>query len=104
MRKRCSKCRIKKDIKEFNINRTMKDGHQCYCLKCDREHARQYYKKKKRKGERRFNPRELVGEDKYYFNLRELVHCYLTVFAKRAKAWRLTNYNRMMGSGKKRGK
>jgi len=32
----CSRCKETKDIDEFNINRTSKDGHTCYCRPCNK--------------------------------------------------------------------
>lgn len=32
--KKCSRCRVKKELDEFHKNRSRKDGRQSYCKKC----------------------------------------------------------------------
>src|SRR5574344_1421202 len=34
MKKRCKKCGLEKDIEEFNIDKSKKDGHKNICKKC----------------------------------------------------------------------
>ena len=41
--KRCSTCKIKKPIIEFNICKAAKDGLQSRCKSCIKAHGREYY-------------------------------------------------------------
>lgn len=34
MKKKCTNCKLEKDISEFGINKSVKDGHQDWCKKC----------------------------------------------------------------------
>ena len=40
----CSKCKESKELEDFNLHKTKKDGHQDYCRTCDNERKRYYYK------------------------------------------------------------
>jgi hypothetical protein len=44
----CSKCKIKKPLNEFPINRSKKDGHGYYCRICQRQVIRNHYQKNKK--------------------------------------------------------
>ena len=44
----CSKCKIPKELEDFPINRTKKDGRAHICKKCQNEYVRQHYKKNKK--------------------------------------------------------
>ncbi len=39
----CIKCKIPKELKEFNKNKRKKDGLEVYCKECVREKSKQYY-------------------------------------------------------------
>ena len=41
--KKCGKCNIEKELREFNKNKARKDGLQSYCRPCDRERALRYF-------------------------------------------------------------
>lgn len=47
--KKCFKCKKIKDIKEFNKNRTTKDGLQNWCCECKNEYNKNYRKQNKQK-------------------------------------------------------
>lgn len=85
LKKRCSKCGIVKDIREFSKCRTNKDGLQTSCKKCKKryyeknkervaEQSKQYYAKHKKRirecvKEYRENDRERIREkDKKYYD------------------------------------
>lgn len=44
-RKICSKCKLEKDLSEFPIRKSSKDGHRGYCYICKNEGQRNYRKK-----------------------------------------------------------
>jgi hypothetical protein len=46
MEKKCSICKIPKDIKEFNKNKARKDGLSTMCKICNRENSKKYYQTK----------------------------------------------------------
>lgn len=43
MTKSCSVCRSFKDIEDFPVDRSRKDGRLCRCRDCDNERSRRYY-------------------------------------------------------------
>jgi hypothetical protein len=43
MRKYCSRCKKKRDIKNFYKNKSTKDGLTHHCKDCQRVYSRQYY-------------------------------------------------------------
>ena len=43
MKKTCTKCKKEKDKKEFNKNKTRKDGLQNICKICSREKSKKFY-------------------------------------------------------------
>jgi hypothetical protein len=43
--KTCHKCRLPKDLEDFPINNTRKDGRSETCLECKREYNRLHYQK-----------------------------------------------------------
>ena len=43
MTKRCTKCKKRKKIRQFNADSSRKDGLQCWCIKC----LRSYYEENK---------------------------------------------------------
>lgn len=47
--KRCTRCRIEKEELEFSKNKTSKDGLNCWCKDCCREHMKEYRKTDKYK-------------------------------------------------------
>jgi hypothetical protein len=46
-RKRCTLCKRRKILRQFNRNHTRKDGLQSHCRGCGRKHANKYYSKNK---------------------------------------------------------
>ncbi len=47
MTKECRNCNKVKPISEFNLHRTNKDGHSCYCTQCNMELKKEDYNKYK---------------------------------------------------------
>lgn len=47
--KKCSKCKIEKELSDFNKNKVRKDGLQSYCKGCKKEYKGQWYKANKEK-------------------------------------------------------
>lgn len=41
--KKCSKCKLEKDLSEFNKNKGKADGYNSFCRVCHGEHNRTYY-------------------------------------------------------------
>jgi hypothetical protein len=48
MKKTCSKCGDEKELDDFPINRTRKDGHGSACKKCQNESTRTHYNNNKK--------------------------------------------------------
>ena len=48
-KKICSKCKIEKDLSEFNRNKARSDGYNTFCRECAKKHSKDYYKKNKEK-------------------------------------------------------
>lgn len=46
---KCSKCLLDKDICDFRICKNRKSGYQMYCIICDKEYQKNWYKKNKEK-------------------------------------------------------
>lgn len=40
----CTKCKVEKNLKDFNRKKNSKDGVQNICKECSRERSRKYYK------------------------------------------------------------
>ena len=47
MKKICRECEMKKEISEFNIHKTSKDGHNSLCKECLNIERRTKYKERK---------------------------------------------------------
>lgn len=47
--KRCTRCRLLKDLKEFGRSPSHKDGHASHCLICDRRRKKKWYKRASRR-------------------------------------------------------
>lgn len=47
--KRCTICKLEKDLSEFGNNRGKADGLQAYCGSCQKEKDRKYYQTNKKK-------------------------------------------------------
>ena len=47
--KKCNKCKLKKSLEEFSLNKNSKDGHHVICKKCHCAYVTQYYKDNPRK-------------------------------------------------------
>lgn len=45
--KRCTICKLDKEVSKFGKNRTKVDGLQNYCVSCQKEKDRKYYQKNK---------------------------------------------------------
>lgn len=61
--KKCSKCRLEKDLICFYKHRTRSDGHQTVCIVCQNKRSRQHYKdNKKYYGDKRRKFRESLRE------------------------------------------
>lgn len=43
----CPKCGQEKELDEFGLNKTTKDGRQTYCKQCQLEYNKKYYENKK---------------------------------------------------------
>lgn len=80
--KKCSKCEITKDIKEFNNN----NNNKCWCKKCQSLYAKKYYKDNKEI--------RLEKNKKYYRKNKDK-------YIKRANAWREKNPKKATESLKK---
>jgi len=75
--KECSRCKIKKHIKEFTKDKYTKDGLDCWCKKCKKEWQSS---KKGKKAMNRYN-RSLKGKKtakKYYYSVKgqKTKRCY----------------------------
>jgi hypothetical protein len=44
MKKFCPKCKIKKDIDDFSVDKRQFDKHRCYCKQCCRKYTETYHK------------------------------------------------------------
>lgn len=51
--KYCTKCNKSKDLSEFRPNSRKKDGYQHYCIECDKEYQKEWYKANSEKAKRR---------------------------------------------------
>lgn len=49
MMKNCYKCKNDLPIESYNLNRGRKDGYQTCCRECQKENAKKYYKKNRKK-------------------------------------------------------
>ena len=47
MLKRCSKCGIQKDVKEYDKDKSSKDGFQCWCKGCRKKHYEEHKEQRK---------------------------------------------------------
>jgi len=47
--KTCSKCKLEKELYEFNKDKNKKDGHCNWCKTCNKENMKSYYKSNKEK-------------------------------------------------------
>ena len=79
--KKCTKCKLDKSIKEFNKNKTRKDGLQNICRNCSREKSKKFYKENvetqriiiyKQKKDRKQESRKKVNE---YLSLNPCIDC-----------------------------
>lgn len=68
--KLCTKCNEKKDVSQFNKNRSRKDGLQSKCRDCDRGRAKKYFHQNKVKLMTNISrhKRERVIRDKVFIN------------------------------------
>lgn len=80
-KKECTKCKNKKEKKEFNKNKTRRDGLQNICKVCSREKSKSFYKNNiisqrkiiyRQKKERRNENRKLINE---YLGTHPCVDC-----------------------------
>lgn len=68
MEKVCSKCKIPKNIKEFNKNRSKNDGLNSYCKLCHRQFVKNYDKtNEKRKKYKAKKQRDYSKNPEYKF-------------------------------------
>ena len=68
----CSKCKQKKELSQFNKNKTRKDGHHTYCRKCSKDHYRRYYRRNSCEERQRLS----TSRKKRIINIRERSHQY----------------------------
>ena len=47
MQKKCSRCKIEKDIDCFSLNKAKKSGRQTTCKECQKNYSNQHYQKNK---------------------------------------------------------
>ena len=47
--KKCSKCKVKKELNEFSIRKINKDGYNIWCKKCCKIYYNKYTKNNKKK-------------------------------------------------------
>jgi hypothetical protein len=66
--KKCSKCKIEKDLTEFSKDRTRKDGLRCQCKSCVKEYYKEYNKENKEYEKERWK--------KYYKENKEKIKKY----------------------------
>jgi hypothetical protein len=83
-KKICSKCKIEKDVCEFNKRKTSKDGYRGYCKNCHLDYSEKYVnnnftKYKKYQYEYHSNNVEIhrLKSIEYYQNNKEKVHQYM---------------------------
>lgn len=77
MEKKCSGCEIIKDIKEFSIDRSSKDGHWNKCKVCNKKYRernkerilewREYNKDRKRKYDREYYEDNKIKKKDYFY-------------------------------------
>lgn len=76
--KKCTKCKVEKELSEFNKKSSTKDGLQKTCKECQREHSREYYKLNKERQKKIINEarRKRVKDGrKKYFNILRSSSC-----------------------------
>jgi hypothetical protein len=79
--KKCTICQLPKDIKEFNKNKSRKDGLNTVCRKCSQARSKQYYKENKDKhkkvvrGWNKDHRRELQNYLLEYLKIHSCVDC-----------------------------
>ena len=44
--KKCTKCKVEKELSEFNKDKSRKSGLQCHCKQCKKEHFKKHYQPK----------------------------------------------------------
>jgi hypothetical protein len=83
-KKICSKCNEEKEVCEFNLRKTSKDGYRQYCKKCHLEYSQKYVNENKEKCKMyqdvyHSNNVEThrLKSSEYYQNNKEKVHNYL---------------------------
>jgi hypothetical protein len=54
--KQCKYCRETKELLEFSLNKSSKDGHQKYCKECNKYLNRRYKERKASKEGREMGP------------------------------------------------
>lgn len=76
MKKKCSKCKLEKDISEFSKDKNQKSGFQCRCKECSNKASRESYHKGSKEHIRKRSKewRDKAGKD--YFANRHLINMY----------------------------
>jgi hypothetical protein len=73
----CVKCRIRKDLSEFNRNKNYKDGLQRRCRQCSNDESRIYHathkEERKQKDKENSEHRKSVNRDYYYKNRDKMI-------------------------------
>jgi hypothetical protein len=57
--KKCVKCKIDKNLEEFNKNSTKKDGYQTICRECSNINSKKYYHANPKKHRKLVNDRKV---------------------------------------------
>lgn len=80
----CNKCKKEKDICEFNVRKTSKDGYRQYCKICHLEYSKKYVKENYEKYKSYQDLYQIINSEflskqksEYYQNNKEKVHTYL---------------------------
>lgn len=69
MEKKCSKCKIIKSVKEFNVSSRNKTGYRCECRECQKlcyKLKSEYYKNKRKDRYKKNSDKELSRNKIYY--------------------------------------
>ena len=70
--KRCPKCKKIKDIEDFGLKKSSKDGRQAYCKECRNAYLKEWYKDNKVLHGKRVRQAEAKRSAKIYEEIRKL--------------------------------
>jgi hypothetical protein len=86
--KKCSTCKIEKELFEFNKNKSQKDGHENLCRLCKKEFYnlnKETILKNKKEYHIKNKENILNIKKEYYINNKEKINCYYRTYSKNRK-------------------